>query len=85
MNDLPEWTIGQVAERAGVATSAIRYYESIGLVREPKRIADLMAGLDGNGGMTESMRSLSARKLPAITAQMKRAEAMSEWLHVASG
>ncbi len=26
------WTIGQLAERAGVATSALRYYESLGLI-----------------------------------------------------
>jgi MerR family redox-sensitive transcriptional activator SoxR len=31
-------TIGQVAERAGVAASSIRYYESIGLLPEPERL-----------------------------------------------
>jgi MerR family redox-sensitive transcriptional activator SoxR len=31
--------IGEVARRAGVRTSAIRYYESIGLLPEPKRIS----------------------------------------------
>jgi MerR family transcriptional regulator, redox-sensitive transcriptional activator SoxR len=30
-------TIGEVARRAGVATSSIRYYESIGLLPEPAR------------------------------------------------
>lgn len=30
--------IGEVAERAGVRTSALRYYESIGLLPSPKRI-----------------------------------------------
>jgi MerR family redox-sensitive transcriptional activator SoxR len=33
----PELTIGEVAERTGVATSAIRYYEHIGLLPEPDR------------------------------------------------
>src|SRR5262249_55221182 len=33
----PELTIGEVARRAGVATSSIRYYESIGLLPEPDR------------------------------------------------
>jgi MerR family transcriptional regulator, redox-sensitive transcriptional activator SoxR len=34
----PELTIGEVARRAGVATSSIRYYESIGLLPEPARL-----------------------------------------------
>jgi DNA-binding transcriptional MerR regulator len=35
---LPELTIGEVAQRAGVATSSIRYYERIGLLPEPDRV-----------------------------------------------
>jgi MerR family transcriptional regulator, redox-sensitive transcriptional activator SoxR len=35
-NDLP---IGEVARRAGLRASAIRYYESIGLLPEPQRAA----------------------------------------------
>src|SRR3954452_3604467 len=31
--------IGELAKRAGVATSAIRYYESIGLLPEPYRVS----------------------------------------------
>jgi DNA-binding transcriptional MerR regulator len=31
-------TIGEVARRAGVATSSIRYYERIGLLPEPDRL-----------------------------------------------
>src|SRR5215203_4291170 len=38
MNDWPALTIGEVARRAGVATSSIRYYESIGLLPEPERL-----------------------------------------------
>ena len=37
MDGWPELTIGTVAKRAGVATSTIRYYESIGLLPEPER------------------------------------------------
>ncbi len=33
--------IGEVAERAGVRTSKIRYYENIGLLPEPHRIGGL--------------------------------------------
>jgi MerR family transcriptional regulator, redox-sensitive transcriptional activator SoxR len=113
-DEWPELTIGEVAHRAGVATSAIRYYESIGLLPEPEResgqrrynqtvlgklafigvaqtagfklaeIAELIEGLDGNPGMAQSMRSLSARKLPEIEALIERTEAMKGWLHVAS-
>lgn len=31
-------TIGEVARRAGIATSAIRYYESLGLLPMPERV-----------------------------------------------
>ena len=35
----PDLTIGDVAARAGVNTSAIRYYERIGLLPQPERVA----------------------------------------------
>jgi MerR family transcriptional regulator, redox-sensitive transcriptional activator SoxR len=38
MSDGTELTIGEVARRAGVATSLIRYYESIRLLPEPDRL-----------------------------------------------
>lgn len=31
--------IGELADKAGIATSAIRYYESIGLLPEPYRVS----------------------------------------------
>src|SRR5918996_893335 len=37
MEGFPELTIGEVARRAGVATSSIRYYERIGLLPKPDR------------------------------------------------
>jgi DNA-binding transcriptional MerR regulator len=37
LDGFPELTIGEVAKRAGVATSSIRYYERIGLLEEPGR------------------------------------------------
>jgi MerR family transcriptional regulator, redox-sensitive transcriptional activator SoxR len=39
MDDPAELTIGQVARRAGIATSSIRYYERIGLLPRPDRLA----------------------------------------------
>src|SRR3954464_3234268 len=38
MDEWPELTIGEVARRAGVAASSIRFYESIGLLPEPDRL-----------------------------------------------
>jgi MerR family transcriptional regulator, redox-sensitive transcriptional activator SoxR len=37
MGESPDLTIGEVARRAGVATSLIRYYERIGLLPKPDR------------------------------------------------
>jgi MerR family redox-sensitive transcriptional activator SoxR len=34
-----ELTIGEVARRAGIRTSAIRYYESVGLLPAPPRVS----------------------------------------------
>jgi MerR family redox-sensitive transcriptional activator SoxR len=39
MEELPELTIGEVARRAGVATSSIRYYERIDLLPKPERVS----------------------------------------------
>ena len=38
MDEFPELTIGEVARRAGVATSSIRYYERRGLLPQPARV-----------------------------------------------
>jgi MerR family transcriptional regulator, redox-sensitive transcriptional activator SoxR len=37
MTEETKLTIGQVAEKAGVATSAIRYYERVGVLPQPER------------------------------------------------
>lgn len=39
MEELPELTIGEVARRAGVATSSIRYYERIELLPTAERVS----------------------------------------------
>ena len=35
----PELTIGQVAERAGINSSAVRYYERVGVLPAPERVS----------------------------------------------
>ena len=35
---MEEWTIGEVARRAGLRPSAVRYYESLGLLLPPRRV-----------------------------------------------
>jgi MerR family transcriptional regulator, redox-sensitive transcriptional activator SoxR len=39
MSETTTMRIGQVAERAGLRKSAIRYYEEIGLLPEPERVS----------------------------------------------
>ena len=34
----PQLTIGQVAERAGINSSAVRFYERVGVLPEPPRV-----------------------------------------------
>ena len=41
MGDVARLTIGEVARRAGMRTSRIRYYESVGLLPEPERISGM--------------------------------------------
>lgn len=36
---MTELTISEVAKRAGIRTSAIRYYESVGLLPLPRRVS----------------------------------------------
>ena len=108
-------TIGEVARQVGLNTSAIRYYESLGVLPEPKRVSGqrrydattirrlqvidvakragfsldearvLLAADDGDGSAHEQLRDLAQRKLPEVDAVIQRAQAMRNWLSVATG
>jgi MerR family transcriptional regulator, redox-sensitive transcriptional activator SoxR len=107
-------TIGEVAARAGVNTSHIRYYERVGVLPPPERtsgrrrygeevlhrlaIIDVAqrAGLTlgeirdltgpANRGIRagERIRELAERKLPDVEALIARAQAMKDWLELAT-
>jgi len=109
-----EMTIGQVAARAGVRASAIRYYEDIGVLPPPERVGgqrrysadvlrrltivdvaqragfsldevrELLGATDAGAPAHEGVRELAQRKLPEIEALIERAEAVREWLAIAS-
>ena len=57
-------TIGQVARQAGLKTSAIRYYEFVGLFPEPERESgQRLYGADaGAGGRSSTWRSAPASR-----------------------
>jgi MerR family transcriptional regulator, redox-sensitive transcriptional activator SoxR len=109
-----ELFIGEVARRAGIRPSAIRYYESIGLLPEPERISgrrrypaeivrtlsiigaaqragltlddirELLGSSGANGGVSERLRTIAARKLPEIDALIERARLVRGWLEAAA-
>ena len=43
-------TIGELAKRTGVATSALRYYEELGLIPEPVRVSGRRATRNQQSG-----------------------------------
>jgi MerR family transcriptional regulator, redox-sensitive transcriptional activator SoxR len=56
-----EWTIGDVARRAGLATSALRYYEAAGVLPAPERTED-QEEQGGQGGQKRSARRRHAHR-----------------------
>jgi MerR family regulatory protein len=55
----PLLTIGQVAERSGLRTSHIRFYERIGVLPEPERVGGQRRS--GSRGPAAAPASTSAR------------------------
>lgn len=107
-------TIGQLAQRVGLNTSAIRYYERVGVLPEAEResgrrrygpdavrrlqVLDvakragfsldeakvLVQSATDQAAAAASLRTLAARKLPDIEADIARAQAMRDWLLAAT-
>ena len=71
-------TIGEVARRAGVRTSAVRYYEEAGLLPEPERVGakragftlgeirTLLHGFSAGTGAAERWQALASEKLVEV-------------------
>jgi len=107
-------TIGEIAARAGVNASHIRYYERVGVLPEPDRasgrrryaedvlhrlaiidvaqragftldeIRDLTGPTNQAIAAGERIRELAERKLLDIDRLIARAQAMKEWLELAT-
>jgi MerR family redox-sensitive transcriptional activator SoxR len=107
-------SIGEVAERAGISVSAIRYYERNGLLPEAERVSGqrrfteetvqrlgtidvakqagfsldevrvLLTSIDEGAPAHEQLQTLAQRKLPQVDALIERAQAMRDWLIIAS-
>jgi DNA-binding transcriptional MerR regulator len=83
MDEFPGLTIGEVARRAGVATSSIRYYERIGLLPPPGRLhgqrrydADMLGKL-GFIGVAQSA-GFKLREIKELIDGIDRADGMGE-------
>jgi MerR family redox-sensitive transcriptional activator SoxR len=83
MDEPAELTIGEVARRAGVATSSIRYYERIGLLPKPDRLAgqrrydDTVLGRLGFIGVAQSA-GFKLREIRELVAGVDSARGMGE-------
>jgi MerR family redox-sensitive transcriptional activator SoxR len=90
MDGFPELTIGEVARRAGVATSSIRYYERIGLLPAPERShgqrrydADVLGKL-GFIGVAQSA-GFKLREIKELIDGVDGANGMGEQMRALSG
>jgi MerR family copper efflux transcriptional regulator len=79
-------TIGELARRAGVATSAVRYYEELGLLPAPARIAGQRRYPESAVGLVGTI--LLLRDVGFSLAEQKalmasRANALNDWRRLA--
>jgi MerR family redox-sensitive transcriptional activator SoxR len=89
MDEPAELTIGEVARRAGVAASSIRYYERIGLLPEPDRLAGqrrydaAVLGRLGFIGVAQSA-GFKLREIKELVAGVDSTKGMSEQIRTLS-
>ena len=90
MDEPAELTIGEVARRAGVAASSIRYYERIGLLPQPDRLAGqrrydaAVLGRLGFIGVAQSA-GFKLREIKELVASVDSANGMGEQMRSLSG
>ena len=83
MDEPAELTIGEVARRAGVATSLIRYYERIGVLPPPERVSGqrrydtAVLGRLGFIGVAQSA-GFKLREIKQLVAGMDAHDGMAE-------
>ena len=76
MDDL---AIGDVARQAGIRPSAVRYYESIGLLPAPRRVSGRRR-YDRNTVQLLKIVQLAQQKIAELDALIERAEQMKHIL-----
>lgn len=79
----PVLTIGELAVKAGVATSALRYYEELGLLPAPARIAGQRRYPESAVGLVGAILLLS--EVGFTLAEQKALMASGGWRRLARG
>ena len=85
----PALTIGEVAHRSGVAASAIRYYESLGLIPPPPRVhgerrySDEVLGSLAFIAVAQAA-GFALREIEELLAHVQRGPGMAEAMQVMS-
>ena len=80
---ITELTISEVARQAGIRTSAIRYYESVGLLAVGFSVSEMQAlfhELDRVAPLSARWQSLAKRKLAEVDTLIQRAQNMKQML-----
>src|SRR6266581_772717 len=77
---MEELTIGEVARRAGMRPSALRYYESVGLLPPPRRVYGEHRRYDSNVLELLSVLRMAQQKLQEVEAAIVHAQQTKQML-----